>query len=68
MGLIHVTVSLRASAKSRKKYEADFLVDMGSTDCMAPGSKLRRAGIQPLGRMTDELADGSTVELRLSGN
>ena len=62
MGLIHVTVSLRASRKSRKKYEADFLVDTGATDCLAPASELRRAGIQPVGRMTYELADGSTVE------
>ncbi len=62
MGLIHVTVSLRTSLKSCKRYEADFLVDTGATDCMAPGSKLRRAGIQPVGRMTYELADGSTVE------
>jgi hypothetical protein len=36
MGLIHVTVSLRALHKSRKKYEADFLVDTGATDCLAP--------------------------------
>jgi clan AA aspartic protease len=62
MGLIHVTVSLRALHKSRKKYEADFLVDTGATDCLAPGSKLRNAGIQPVGRMSYELADGSTVE------
>jgi clan AA aspartic protease len=62
MGLIHVTVTLRASEKSRKKYEADFLVDTGATDCMAPAAKLRRAGIRPRGRMAYELADGSTVE------
>jgi len=63
MGLIHVTVTLRATAKSRKNYEADFLVDTGATDSMAPAAKLRRAGIRPRGRMTYELADGSTIEL-----
>ena len=62
MGLIHVTVTLRATEKSRKKYEADFLVDTGATDCLAPGSKLQRAGIRRRGRMGYELADGSTVE------
>jgi clan AA aspartic protease len=62
MGLIHVTVTLRASQKARKKFEADFLVDTGATDSMAPASKLRRAGIKPRGRMTYELADGSAVE------
>jgi clan AA aspartic protease len=62
MGLIHVTVSLRATQRSRKKYEADFLVDTGATDCVAPASKLKRAGIRRRGRMAYELADGSTVE------
>jgi|SRR5579862_6442869 len=61
MGVIHVTVTLRATQKSRRKYEADFLVDAGATDCMAPASKLQRAGIRRRGRMGHELADGSTV-------
>ena len=62
MDLIHVTVRLRAMQMSRKKYEADFLVDTGATDCMAPASKLRRAGVRPRGRMTYELANGKTEE------
>lgn len=62
MGLIHVTVSLRETNKSRKKYEADFLVDTGATDSMAPSSRLKKAGIVPVGKMTYELADGSPVE------
>jgi clan AA aspartic protease len=62
MGLIHVTVMLRANEKSRKKYEADFLVDTGATDCMAPESQLKKAGIRRSGRMTYELANGSKVE------
>jgi clan AA aspartic protease len=55
-------VALRAGEKSRKKYEADFLVDTGATDSMAPASALKRAGIRRRGRMTYELADGSTIE------
>ncbi len=62
MGLVHVTVTLRATEKSRKKYEAVFLVDTGATDSMAPASKLQRAGIRRRGRMAYELADGSTTE------
>jgi clan AA aspartic protease len=62
MGLIHITVTLRATEKSRKKYEAEFLVDTGAIDCMAPASRLERAGIRRRGRMAYELADGSTVE------
>jgi clan AA aspartic protease len=62
VGVIHVTVSLRVSQRSRKKYQADFLVDTGATDCMAPASKLERAGIRRRGRMAYELANGATVE------
>jgi hypothetical protein len=62
MGLIDVTVMLRASGKSRKKYEAEFLVDTGAADCMAPAPELQRAGIRRRGRMAYELADGSTME------
>jgi clan AA aspartic protease len=53
---------MRASQRSRKKYEADFLVDTGATDAMAPGRELRKAGIRPRGRMAYELADGTVVE------
>ena len=62
MGLIYVPVSLRETKKSRKKYEAKFLVDTGATDSLAPASKLKKAGIEPVGKMTYELPDGSPVE------
>ena len=62
MGIIHVTTTLRPLPKSRKKYEADFLVDTGATDSLAPASKLKKAGIEAIGKMTYELASGETVE------
>ena len=62
MGLIHVTVRLKPSEKSRKKYEESFLVDTGSTDSMAPTAALKKAGFKPRGKMSYELADGSIVE------
>ena len=62
MGLTYVTVALRPTAKSRKKFEATFLVDWGAVDCMVPASKLLRAGIRPTGRRAYELADGSPGE------
>lgn len=63
MGLIRVTVSLCASHSSRKKYQAEFLVDTGATDSMAPASKLRAIGIKPVGKIAYELADGTAKEL-----
>jgi clan AA aspartic protease len=62
MGLIHVTTTLRAKERARKKYAAEFLVDTGATDSLAPAKELKKAGIKPRGRMAYELADGRTVE------
>ena len=62
MGLIHVKTTLKAHQHAKKKYEADFLVDTGATDCMAPASALEKAGIARRGRMTYELANGDTTE------
>ncbi len=60
--LIHVTVTLRPVAGSEAFYEADFLVDTGVTDSLAPGKDLRRIGVRPVGRMVYELADGTLHE------
>jgi clan AA aspartic protease len=62
MGLTHVSVTLRPLPKSRKKYQDVFLVDTGATDSMAPGKRLKKAGIRPVGKMAYELANGTTVE------
>lgn len=62
MGLTHVTVSLKTPGATNGGYEALFLVDTGATDSMAPASELARAGIQPVGRTTYELADGTLHE------
>ncbi len=62
MGLTHVTVSLKSHQKAKQKYEADFLVDTGATDCLVPAKELKKAKIAPVGKMIYELADGKKVE------
>ncbi len=62
VGFIHIPVSVKTPGGSQDSYDALFLVDTGAIDSMAPGSELRRAGIQPVGRKTYELADGSREE------
>jgi len=62
MGLTHVTVALKAIRTPNGLYEADFLVDTGATDCLAPGSELKKIGVQPIGTTVYELADGSVHE------
>ena len=75
MGLTHVTVALKALGGSNGTYEAEFLVDTGATDCVAPAAKLRQIGVQPVGTMVYELADGTKhqypfglVEIRFMGD
>ncbi len=59
MGLTYITVSLKVPGAVNGGYEGLFLVDTGATDSMAPASELAKAGIQPVGRTTYELADGT---------
>ena len=57
MGLTRVAVTLR-NMGSPESFQSQFLVDTGATDSMAPASELRRIGIQPIGKMSYELATG----------
>jgi predicted aspartyl protease len=59
MGLTHVTVRLRDLAGPNGGYEADFLVDTGATDSLAPAAELRKAGISPVGKTNVSTACGS---------
>jgi len=74
MGPTHVTVALKSLETPTDTYEADFLVDTGATDCLAPADKLRQIKVQPVGTMVYELADGTKhehafglVEIRFMG-
>jgi clan AA aspartic protease len=74
MELAHVTVALKGLRTSAGTYEADFLVDTGATDCLAPAGKLRQIEVQPVGTTVYELADGTKheyafglVEIRFMG-
>lgn len=62
MGLIHVPCVIRRVDTADGAYQAEFLVDTGATDSMAPASELRRIGVEPVGRMAYELADGTVRE------
>ena len=62
MGLTYVTTKLMAASTHAGDYEAQFLVDTGATDSLAPASELRRIGVAPVGRTSYELADGTVHE------
>ena len=61
MGLTRVAVKL-LNSDSQETYNANFLVDTGSMDTMAPASALKKIGIQPVGWDLYELASGKVVE------
>jgi clan AA aspartic protease len=62
MGLTHVTVTVKGLGSSAGAYQADFLIDTGAIDSLAPAAELRRIGVQPVGRTVYELADGTIQE------
>lgn len=40
-------------------------MDAGAIDCIAPGNHLRAIGIEPRGKRTYELADGSEIVMEI---
>lgn len=62
MGLTHITVKLRNLRSADGAYEARFLVDIGATDSLVPACELERIGVEPVGKMGYELADGTIKE------
>ncbi len=66
MGSTHVTVAVINPADLSRRWKGLFLVDTGAIDCYIPGNRLREIGIQPVGRRTYELADGSEVALDIA--
>jgi len=62
VGFIRIPVSVMAPGRSQDRYEASFLIDTGAIDSMVPSSELEKVGIEPIGRKTYELADGTYKE------
>jgi len=63
MGTTHVTTQIQSLTRRGKAYRAEFLVDTGAIDCMAPASGLKAAGVKPEGKAVYEMADGRPVEM-----
>jgi len=59
---MHVTVQVGDLAKQGTPFAAEFLVDIGSIDCLVARDHLSAAGVQPEGKAVYELANGQPVE------
>ena len=66
MGATHVTVTIRNPAEPDRAWEGLFLVDTGATDSLVPRPHLEAIGLQPKGRRTYELADGSEIAMDIT--
>ena len=66
MGMTHVTVTVRNPADPNRIWEGLFLVDTGAVDCLVPARHLREIGLEPKGKRTYELADGSEVKMDIA--
>jgi clan AA aspartic protease len=65
MGATHVTVAVSNPGDPKRRWEGLFLVDTGAIDCMVPGNQLRAIGVEPRGKRTYELADGSEIIMEI---
>ncbi len=65
MGATHVTVAICNPGAPERRWEGLFLVDTGATDCVVPRNRLLEIGIQPSGKRTYELADGTEIVLEV---
>ncbi len=63
MGVVQVTVEVCNPGNPDRRWEGLFLVDTDSIDCMVPGNRLRSIGIEPRGKRTYELADGTELAM-----
>ena len=61
MGTFHETIGLAARPGGPPE-EIAALVDTGATYTLVPAPTLRRLGVEPIGRQTFLIADGSRVE------
>ena len=59
MGITKVTAKLSNFNDTKQSYEALFLVDTEATDSMVSCVELRKIAIEPVGKMSYELADGT---------
>ena len=66
MGAMRVTVTIRNPAEPDRAWEGLFLVDTGATDSLVPRPHLEAVGLQPKGRRTYELADGSETAVDIT--
>jgi clan AA aspartic protease len=63
MGVTQVTVAVCNPSNPERRWEGLFLVDTDAIDCMVPGNHLREIGIEPDGKRTYELADGTEAAM-----
>ncbi len=62
MGATHVTVAICNPAEEDRLWEGEYLVETGAVDCRVPRSALKSIRLQPEGKRSYDLADGSEIQ------
>ena len=66
MGITNAILTVREHRKAEKTAEVEFLVDSGVVYSLVPGKILDELGIEPYKEMSFSLADGTTINRRIS--
>lgn len=66
MGATHVTVTIRNPAEPERAWEALFLVESRTTDCLVPRPALESIGLRAKVDRVYETADGSEIKLDIT--
>ena len=67
MGAIHINATIRNPADRTRSWQGRFLVDTGAIDSVVPKRHLESIGLEPEEQRRYELADGSEVEIGVTG-
>ena len=67
MGAIHINATIRNPADRTRSWQGRFLVDTGAIDSVVPKRHLESIGLEPEEQRRYELADGSEVEMGVTG-
>ena len=62
IGTRQLAVAIRNPAERDRVCQGEFLVDTGATDCLVPRAALKSIGLQPEGKRSYKLADGSKIQ------
>ncbi len=66
MGITNAILRVREHRKAEEFADVEFMVDSGAVYSLVPGKVLDKIGIEPYKEMSFSLADGTTINRKIS--